>query len=134
MPKQQINQMISMLDKVEQKTASAITYDIIDLATKVCERFNTVIEGFFMGHNVCYFAFNVKDYANDIYNKVMPKCGTNSIEDTEDWEYIEMFGIDTDKNFQKLVKLYNQYADRFNLYNMNIGIIFNGNKYELTSE
>ena len=61
MPKQQIKQMISMLDKVEQKTASAITYDIIDLATKVCERFNTVIEGFFMGHNVCYFAFNVKE-------------------------------------------------------------------------
>lgn len=120
MAKTQIKKMISHLEKSERKVASAITYEIIDLAEKVCKRFHKVVEGFYMANNVCYFAFNFDEYANDIYTKHMPRVGTNSIEDPNDWDFIELFGINDDDNFVELLELYNEYKDRFELYNMGI--------------
>lgn len=132
MAKAQIKKMISHLEKSERKVASAITYDIIDLATKVCNRFHKVIEGFYMADNACYFSFNFEGYANDIYNKTLPTMGSNSIEYPNDWDFIELFGIDNDSNFIELVEIYNEYKDRFDLYNMGI-CLWKGedNKYTL---
>ena len=116
MAKAQIKKMISQFEKSERKVASAITYEILELAEKVCTRFHKVVEGFFMADNACYFAFNFEDYALDIN----PTMGSNSIEDTNDWDFIELFGIDSDINFIELVELYNTYKDQFELYNMGV--------------
>ena len=102
---------IEKLEQYEELVKTTILSKIAESAQKVCKKFSKVIQGFEMGHNQCYFIFMGEPIIDDDYNTK----GANDVLNENDWDLIELYGIETNKDFNNLYKLLTEYDERFNL-------------------
>lgn len=124
-----MNNVITAIEKLEQHeelVKKTILEKIAESAQKVCKKFSKVIHGFEMGHNQCYFLFMGEPIADDDYN---PK-GANDVLNENDWDLIELYGIETNKDFNNLYKLLTEYDERFSLTTTPLEIL-KENDYEI---
>ena len=102
---------IEKLEQYEELVKTTILSKIAESAQKVCKKFSKVIQGFEMGHNQCYFIFMGEPIIDDDYNTK----GVNDVLNENDWDLIELYGIETNKDFNNLYKLLTEYDERFSL-------------------
>lgn len=102
---------IEKLEQYEELVKTTILSKIAESAQKVCKKFSKVIQGFEMGHNQCYFIFMGEPIIDDDYNTK----GANDVLNENDWDLIELYGIETNKDFNNLYKLLTEYDERFSL-------------------
>jgi hypothetical protein len=127
MAEKAIHNVVEQVDKKYQKLCNDVIHSILDDAKIICDRYHKVIEGFYLTSNMGYFAFNNSRMAdNDEY----PIYVINLIDDYEDWDMFELYGITEDKEFQELIELYNKYNDKFNIGQVNVQLI-KDNNYKL---
>lgn len=102
---------IEKLEQYEELVKTTILSKIAESAQKVCKKFSKVIQGFEMGNNQCYFIFMGEPIIDDDYNTK----GANDVLNENDWDLIELYGIETNKDFNNLYKLLTEYDERFSL-------------------
>ena len=122
-----INIAMEKLELHEKMVKQSIIEKIAESAQKVCKKYSKVIQGFEMGHNQCYFIFMGEPInSDDDYNTK----GANDVLNENDWDLIELYGIETNKDFKKLYELLILYDERFYLTDTIIEIL-KDNEYKI---
>ena len=116
-----INNFISHIDKRHRNLCAEVIYDFLDNAKQICLKYHKVIEGFYLTDNMCYFAFN-NTHLHELDDET-PIYSVNSIDDENDWDMIELYGIIDIPQFQIITNLYLQYEDVFHLSHANVQLV-----------
>ena len=78
------------------------------LAQNICRKYRKVIDSFHLEEDNIYFWF---DYVSEDEDGSIRITTANNIDNSNDWDLIEEFGIDENKAFVQLYGLYQNYGD-----------------------
>lgn len=120
MGKHSINNF-TLYNKKDKKMYAKIVYDFLDNAKQICLKYHKIIEGFYLVDKMCYFVFN-NTHLHELDENI-PIYSVNNINDEDDWDMIELYGIIDFPQFQTLINIYQKYNDSLNLSQTNIQLV-----------
>ena len=88
------------IEQLEKELKIQVVDKIAELGQKLCKKYKKVIEAFIMGDGRCSIVFH--NHALDEEEMIY---GSNDILDKHDWDLIDLYGLDSNKDFQQIVEL-----------------------------
>lgn len=103
-----IKKEIKKFETHKEHFKNVLIDEIILLAQSVCRKYKKVVDSFHIEDESIYLWFDYE--TTDEYGTIRVTTA-NNIDNTEDWDIIEEFGINENKSFIKLCELYKDYGD-----------------------
>lgn len=103
-----IKKEIKKFETHKEHFKNVLIDEIVLLAQSICRKYKKVIDSFHLEDDNIYFWF---DYVSEDEYGSIRITTANNIDNSNDWDLIEEFGIDENQAFVQLYGLYQNYGD-----------------------
>lgn len=103
-----IKKEIKKFETHKEHFKNVLIDEMVLLAQSICRKYKKVIDSFHLEEDNIYFWF---DYVSEDEYGSIRITTANNIDNSNDWDLIEEFGIDENQAFVQLYGLYQNYGD-----------------------